>query len=116
MTTITPLTLRGKYVTLEPLDERHHDGLFEAACDGELWNLWYTAVPRPEEMGAEIQRRLGLQDDGSMGPFTTRLNDLATGEPGKIIGMTTYSDIDADPATFGDRLHLERGQRAGNRN
>ena len=50
MARISPVTLRGKYVTLEPLSEEHHDGLVEAASDGELWNLWYTSVPRPEGM------------------------------------------------------------------
>lgn len=96
MARLNPVTLRGKYVTLEPLSEDHHDGLVDAACDGELWNLWYTAVPRPEEMRSEIQRRLSMQEAGSMLPFTTRLNDPVTGEPGKIIGMTTYCDIDAE--------------------
>ena len=96
MARLNPVTLRGKYVTLEPLSENHHDGLVDAACDGELWNLWYTAVPRPEEMRSEIQRRLSMQEAGSMLPFTTRLNDPVTGEPGKIIGMTTYCDIDAE--------------------
>ncbi|MGQ3382519.1 GNAT family N-acetyltransferase [Glutamicibacter sp. TV12E] len=96
MARLNPVTLRGKYVTLEPLSEDHHDGLVDAACDGELWNLWYTAVPRPEEMRSEIQRRLSMQEAGSMLPFTTRLNDPVTGKPGKIIGMTTYCDIDAE--------------------
>ena len=95
MTAFEPLTLRGKYVTLEPLRLDHHDGLVEAASDGELWNLWYTSVPRPEAMRAEIERRLALAESKSMMPFTTRLNDPATGEPGKIIGMTTYCGIDA---------------------
>lgn len=95
MTKLNPVTLRGKYVTLEPLSEEHHDGLVDAARDGELWNLWYTSVPRPEDMRAEIQRRLSKQEAGSMLPFTTRLNDPVSGEPGKIIGMTTYCDIDA---------------------
>ncbi|MGA7204211.1 MAG: GNAT family protein [Specibacter sp.] len=96
MTAIAPVTLRGKYVTLEPLSMDHHDGLVEAASDGELWNLWYTSVPRPEDMKGEIQRRLALQDAGSMVPFTTRLNHPATGAPGKIVGMTTYMNIDAE--------------------
>lgn len=96
MNKIAPVTLRGKYVTLEPLSEDHHDGLVQAASDGELWNLWYTSVPRPEQMGAEIQRRLTMQEQGSMVPFTTRLNDRVTGEPGKIIGMSTYCDIDLE--------------------
>jgi RimJ/RimL family protein N-acetyltransferase len=46
-------------------------------------------------MAAEIRRRLALQEQGSMLPFTTRLIDPGTGGPGRIIGMTTYMNIDA---------------------
>lgn len=95
MTSIEPITLTGQYVVLEPLSHAHHDGLVEAARDGELWKLWYTSVPTPEGMAAEIDRRLGLQEQGSMLPFTTRLIDPATGGPGRVIGMTTYMNIDA---------------------
>ena len=95
MTSIEPLTLTGKYVVLEPLSHAHHDGLVAAVRDGELWKLWYTGVPAPEGMAAEIDRRLELQDRGSMLPFTTRLIDPATGGPGSVIGMTTYMNIDA---------------------
>nr|WP_157242959.1 GNAT family protein [Pseudarthrobacter sp. GA104] len=90
-----PLTLTGRYVTLEPLSGDHHDGLVDAARDGELWRLWYTSVPSPEQMAEEIERRLALQEQGSMLPFTTRLTDPATGGPGRILGMTTYMNIDA---------------------
>ena len=115
MTAIAPVTLRGKYVTLEPLSEDHHDGLVAAASDGELWNLWYTAVPRPEDMRAEIRRRLALQEAGSMVPFTTRLNDPATGEPGKVIGMTTYMNIDAElpRLEIGSTWNAASAQRTG---
>jgi RimJ/RimL family protein N-acetyltransferase len=91
---IHPTTLTGKYVVLEPLSPAHHDGLVEAARDGELWKLWYTSVPGPEAMAGEIERRLALQDSGAMLPFTTRLLDPATGGPGRVIGMTTYMNID----------------------
>ena len=89
MTSIEPITLTGKFVTLEPLSQEHHDGLVDAARDGDLWKLWYTSVPTPEGMAAEIDRRLDLQAKGSMVPFATRSN--ATG---KLIGMTTYMNID----------------------
>lgn len=46
-------------------------------------------------MAAEIERRLALQDSGAMLPFTTRLIDPAAGGPGRVIGMTTYMNIDA---------------------
>ena len=85
-----PLTLQGVQVRLEPLQQAHHDDLCEAVCDGELWNLWFTAVPRPEAMQAEIERRLKLQAQGSMCPFA--VIDPATGQ---AVGMTTYMNIDA---------------------
>ncbi|OOP61095.1 N-acetyltransferase [Arthrobacter sp. SRS-W-1-2016] len=90
MTLIAPVTLDGRFVTLEPLSTEHHDGLVDAAKDGELWKLWYTSVPTPEGMAAEIDRRLGLQEQGSMLPFATRSK-----ADGKLIGMTTYMNIDA---------------------
>ena len=95
MTSIEPITLTGQHVVLEPLGHAHLDRLVEAARDGELWKLWYTSVPTPEGMAAEIDRRLALQEQGSMLPFTTRLIDPATGGPGRVIGMTTYMNIDA---------------------
>lgn len=89
MTSILPLTLTGKFVQLEPLSQEHHDGLVDAVADGEMWNIWYTSIPTPQGMAAEIDRRLALQEQGTMLPFTARrLSD------GKIIGMTTYMNID----------------------
>lgn len=90
MTFLSPLTLTGNLVTLEPLTALHHDDLVAASRDGELWNLWYTSVPRPEEMRAEIDRRLRLQTEQSMLPFTVRRS--ATGV---ICGMTTFMAVDA---------------------
>lgn len=90
MTALVPVELTGDLVRLEPLTHDHTAGLVEAVQDGELWKLWYTAVPAPEGMTAEIDRRLVLQDAGLMIPFATR--DLRSG---KLIGMTTYMNIDA---------------------
>ena len=84
------VTLFGTHVRLEPLAPRHCDDLVEAVADGELWRLWYTKIPAPVEMAAEIERRLGLRAAGSMLPF-------AVIEPasGRAVGMTTYMNIDA---------------------
>ena len=84
-----PVTLRGQHARLEPLSHQHREALVEAVKDGELSKLWYTAIPLPENMGKEIDRRLGLQASGSMLPFTVFDAD------GKIVGMTTYMNIDA---------------------
>ena len=81
-------TLRGQHVCLMPLSAAHHDDLLEAVKDGELWRHWYTAIPTPDKMGAEIERRLSLHKQGSMLPFTVQVN-------GKAVGMTTYMNIDA---------------------
>lgn len=89
MAWIAPVTLRGAHATVEPLSVAHHDALGKAVCDGALWNLWYTTIPKPEGMRAEIERRLGLQANGSMLPFTVK--DAG----GKVVGMTTYMNIDA---------------------
>ena len=85
-----PVTLEGEHATLVPLNCSHLDDLAEATKDGELWKLWYTVVPTAEDMAGEIDRRLGLQEAGSMLPFTTIEN--ATGQ---AVGMTTYMNIDA---------------------
>lgn len=84
-----PITLSGRHARLEPLRRDHAPALIEAARDGELWKLWYTSVPSPEGMAAEIERRLALQVAGSMLPLT--VFDAA----GRVAGMTTYMHIDA---------------------
>ena len=84
-----PVTLTGPHATLVPLAPAHHDALVAAARDGELWRLWYTAVPSPEGMAAEIERRLALAASGSMRPFTV------LDATGTVVGMTTYMHIDA---------------------
>jgi RimJ/RimL family protein N-acetyltransferase len=90
MSWLEPVTLRGAHATLEPLSPDHEAGLSEASADGELWKLWFTTVPSPERMRAEIERRLGLQAEGSMLPFAVRQ------EPGgRLVGMTTYMNVDA---------------------
>ncbi len=84
-----PVELKGLHASLLPLSTTHHDALCEATRDGELWRLWYTAVPSPEGMAAEIQRRLGLQTAGTMLPFTV------LDAQGRVVGMSTYMNIDA---------------------
>jgi RimJ/RimL family protein N-acetyltransferase len=89
MSWLQPVTLRSARVTLEPLDHRHGADLIEAVKDGELWQLWYTFIPEPDNMPKEIDRRLGLQAEGSMLPFA--VIDHATG---RAVGMTTYMNVD----------------------
>jgi RimJ/RimL family protein N-acetyltransferase len=86
---LEPITFRGTHATLQPLSHEHHDDLVEAVEDGELWKPWYTFVPEPAQMRAEIDRRLGLGAKGGMLPFTVFSN--ATD---KAVGMTTYLNLE----------------------
>ncbi len=85
----TPITLSGKHVILEPLGHHHTDDLSEAVLPGKLWETWYTRIPSPETMTAEIDRRLGLQRAGTMLPWA-----VISAESGAAVGMTTFMNID----------------------
>jgi len=89
MNWLAAVELEGEHCALRPLSVDHLDGLAAAASDGELWRLWYTAVPGPETMRAEIARRLDLQAEGTMLPFTS------FGAQGRIAGMTTFMNVDS---------------------
>ena len=101
-----PVTLTGQYATLVPLVTEHHDDLVEAVLDGELWRLWYTAIPTPQGVAAEITRRLGLQDQGAMLPFAVIEN--ATG---KAVGLTTYMNNGNRRVEIGSTWYRRRVQR-----
>jgi len=102
-----PTPLKGRFASLEPLAPEHLNGLVEAVKDGDLWKLWYTSIPHPDGMKAEIERRLHLQSEGKMAPFT--VFDAA----GAIIGMTTYMNIDAHNkrVEIGSTWYAARAQR-----
>lgn len=104
---LEPVTLRGRHATLEPLSPIHHDGMVAATKDGELWKLWYTSVPSPEGMAAEIERRLGLQTKGSMLPFAV------LDAEGRVAGMTTFMNIDSvhKRVEIGSTWYAKRVQR-----
>ncbi|EBA18129.1 probable amino-acid acetyltransferase [Roseobacter sp. SK209-2-6] len=104
-----PVTLKGQHVTLAPLSPSHTPDLAEASADGNLSSLWYTSVPPPDAMPAEIARRLSLQETGSMLPFAI------LDAQGKAVGMTTYMNIDAanDRLEIGSTWYRKSVQRSG---
>ena len=88
---LTPVTLTGHLVRLEPLSPDHLEGLRDACDDGHVWDRWYTSVARPEDMAASIEQRLAQQERGEMLAFTAirRSDDL-------VLGGTTFYDIAPD--------------------
>ncbi|GLO69078.1 GCN5 family N-acetyltransferase [Phaeobacter inhibens] len=85
----SPVRLSGEIVSLAPLAPAQEADLAEAAADGALHQLWYTSIPRTDDIAGEIDRRLALQEAGSMVPFAILDSD------GRAVGMTTYMNIDA---------------------
>lgn len=103
------VTLSGQYGSLVPLSREHQDELIEAVQDGELWNLWYTSIPTPDKMQAEIDRRLDLHKKGTMLPFA-----IIEKSSCQAVGMTTYMNIDAANrrVEIGSTWYRKRVQRS----
>ena len=106
---IDPVSLIGRYASLVPLTYSHHDDLVEAVKDGELWSLWYTKIPAPEGVRAEIDRRLDLQRQGSMLAFAVIEQSTQ-----QAVGMTTFMHIDAlnRRVEIGSTWYRQRVQRS----
>ncbi|MCE9644416.1 MAG: GNAT family N-acetyltransferase [Chloroflexi bacterium] len=88
MIELSPITLEGHGIRLEPLTLEHEADFSAAAADGELWNFWFTSVPKPEETKTYIETALAGYLAGHMLPWAVR--ELMTG---KIIGSTRYHDV-----------------------
>jgi len=86
---VTPVTLEGRHVRLEPLAKAHLAGLAEVGLDEELWRWIPTAVRTREEMAAYIETALQEQERGVSLPFA--ILEKATG---RAIGSTRYGNID----------------------
>jgi RimJ/RimL family protein N-acetyltransferase/nitroimidazol reductase NimA-like FMN-containing flavoprotein (pyridoxamine 5'-phosphate oxidase superfamily) len=94
---VTPVTLQGDRVRLEPLTPGHVDGLFEALADDEVWRYLPTLPPRSrDDTAAIVDEVLDRQWIGSQVAW-------AQVEPatGTVIGMTSYHDIDPDRRALG---------------
>lgn len=85
---VKPIVLEADAIRLEPLGEEHIPALAAAAQDGELWKLWFTVVPAPNETSAYVEAALRGQKTGHMLPWAVR--DLQTDA---IVGSTRYHDI-----------------------
>jgi len=84
------IELSGKLVRLEPLALTHVAGLTEAVKDGELWNLWYTFAPEPENVKLYVEKVMDAFERGKSLPFA-----VVSNHDNKVLGTTRYMDIDA---------------------
>ena len=88
MIRVEPVVLERRGIRLEPLGPEHVEGLAAAAADGELWKLWFTGVPGPQETAEYVAAAMRGQREGHMLSWAVR--DLETNG---IIGSTRYHDI-----------------------
>ena len=104
------VSLHGQHASLVPLSHSHHDDLVEAVKDGRLWTLWYTRVPTPEGVRADIDRRFALQGKGTMIPFA-----IIEKSSNEAVGMTAFTNIDAPNrrVEIGSTWYRKRVQRTG---
>jgi N-acetyltransferase len=109
MITLHPVTLEQDGIRLEPLAPAHGPEVAEAVTDGELWKLWFTAVPEPQGVAAWLETALAGQSRGQMLPWAVR--ELASG---KIIGSTRYHDIlpELDRVEIGYTWYVASRQRS----
>jgi RimJ/RimL family protein N-acetyltransferase len=86
---VTPVTLEGRQVRLEPLAKAHLAGLAQVGLDEELWRWIPTPVKTAEEMAGYMETALQEQERGVALPFA--ILEKATG---RAIGSTRYGNID----------------------
>jgi RimJ/RimL family protein N-acetyltransferase len=87
VTSLGPRELRGRFVVLEPLEERHHAPLLAAAAsDANIWR--YIPVDQTHGYAARLPATVSENAKGTMLTFVVRrLADDA------IVGSTSYLNI-----------------------
>jgi RimJ/RimL family protein N-acetyltransferase len=89
MVELTPVTLEGHHVRLEPLSRQHKSQLATVALDPELWRFTPTQIHSTDDLDAYIETALSGQKAGTAIPFATV--DRSTG---RAIGSTRFGNID----------------------
>ena len=109
MITLSPVTLEGHGVRLEPLTLAHESGIRAAAADGALHELWYTSVPAADQVAQYIATANEGMAAGHMLPWAVR--DVQSGD---VIGSTRYHDIvpSVDRVEIGYTFYAQRWQRS----
>lgn len=101
--------LEGDHVILRPMERSDGSAVVEAASDGKLWELFYTAVPGRETIEAYLTAAEAEVAYGRAMPFV--VIDKASG---KIVGATRYMRMkpDAKRLEIGTTFYAASAQRS----
>lgn len=86
---LSPTTLEGSTIRLEPLDPAHLDTLSEVAFDPDLWRVTVSKLANRRDLEAYVAEAMAEQRAGTALPFATVLK--ATGQ---VIGSTRFHNAD----------------------
>jgi RimJ/RimL family protein N-acetyltransferase len=86
---LTPVTLKGRWLTLEPIDARHAKGLFEAMQDDEVCRYLAWAPPKALDETLSLIRQ--AQEDMASGYALTYAQ--IWNATGRTIGSTRLLDV-----------------------
>jgi RimJ/RimL family protein N-acetyltransferase len=85
---LSPFTLEGRHVRLEPLSLQHLPGLLEIGLDPSLWALTVSKLRSAADLERYVTRALEDQASGTALPFATVWR-----ESGRVIGSTRFGNI-----------------------
>ena len=89
MDRLSPVTLNGTNVRLEPLTEIHLEPLCSVGLEPSIWSWNPSPIQNRDDMRRYIESALNAQQKGEMLPFATV--DLTSNT---VVGSTRYANID----------------------
>ena len=101
--------LEGEHIILRPMERSDGPAIVDAASDGRLWELFYTAVPGPVSIDAYLDSAAAEAAYGRAMPFV--VIDKASG---KLVGATRYMRMKADARRLeiGTTFYAQSAQRS----
>ena len=86
---VTPVTLEGRHVRLEPLSMNHLAPLCEIGFEPGLWRMGVSVIGSQNDMKSYIATALQWQAEGTALPFVTIERPSGT-----VVGSTRFANID----------------------
>lgn len=86
---ITPVTLEGKHIRLEPIGLHHAEALWRVSADQEIWCYMPRILRSEDDLRRFIEAELHKQQAGLTLRFVTI--DQTSGQP---VGSTSYLNIE----------------------